>query len=44
VILIGNFGDGRINAYTLNGKFPGQLQSQKHIIVIDGLFGYLIKQ
>jgi len=38
VILVGNFGDGRINAYTLDGKFLGQLQSHKHTIVIDGLW------
>ena len=26
VILVGNFGDGRINVYTLEGHFLGQLQ------------------
>jgi uncharacterized protein (TIGR03118 family) len=38
VILVGNFGDGRINVYTLEGKFLGQLQSHKQSIVIDGLW------
>lgn len=38
VLLVGNFGDGRINAYGVNGKFLGQLQSHKHTIVIDGLW------
>jgi hypothetical protein len=28
VILIGNFGDGRINAFDENGKFLGQLRSK----------------
>lgn len=38
VILVGNFGDGRINVYTLDGTFQGQLQSHNHTIVIDGLW------
>ncbi|HTI09598.1 MAG TPA: TIGR03118 family protein [Puia sp.] len=38
VILVGNFGDGHINAYTLDGKFLGQLQSHKRTIVINGLW------
>ena len=37
-ILIGNFGDGRINVYSLRGKFLGQLKSKKHTIKIDGLW------
>jgi uncharacterized protein (TIGR03118 family) len=37
-ILIGNFGDGRINVYSLRGKFLGQLKSNKRIIKIDGLW------
>lgn len=44
IILIGNFGNGRINAYNSNGKFMGELaqhpspmQPQKPII-IDGLW------
>ena len=37
-ILVGNFGDGRINAYSLQGQFLGQLQSHKHAVVIDGLW------
>ncbi|HKH62378.1 MAG TPA: TIGR03118 family protein [Flavitalea sp.] len=38
VILVGNFGDGRINVYTPDGKFLGQLQSRNHPIEIDGLW------
>jgi uncharacterized protein (TIGR03118 family) len=38
VMLIGNFGDGRINVFALNGEFLGQLQSHNKTIVIDGLW------
>jgi uncharacterized protein (TIGR03118 family) len=38
VILVGNFGDGRINVFTLSGQFLGQLQSHNRPIVIDGLW------
>jgi uncharacterized protein (TIGR03118 family) len=38
VILIGNFGDGRINAFNENGKFLGQLRSKGNPIVIEGLW------
>ena len=38
VILVGNFGDGRINVYSQDGTYLGQLQSHKHTIVIDGLW------
>lgn len=38
VILVGNFGDGRINVFTQNGDFIGQLQSRNRTIVIDGLW------
>jgi hypothetical protein len=38
VMLVGNFGDGRINAYSLQGQFLGQLQSHNHTIVIEGLW------
>jgi len=37
-ILVGNFGDGRINAYDLNGKFLGQLKTENKIISIDKLW------
>lgn len=37
-ILIGNFGDGRINAYAGNGKFLGQLQSNGSPLEIEGLW------
>jgi len=39
VILIGNFGDGRINAFNSNGDFLGQLRAHGNPIVIDGLWG-----
>ena len=40
-LLVGNFGDGTINAYDLkNGTFAGQLRaSNGHALVIDGLWG-----
>lgn len=40
VILVGNFGDGHINAFSLTGKFLGQLQNQNQnkVITIDGLW------
>jgi len=37
-ILVGNFGDGRINVFTLAGQYLGQLQSANKTIVIDGLW------
>jgi uncharacterized protein (TIGR03118 family) len=38
LILIGNFGDGRINVFTTQGRFIGQLQSGSKPIEIDGLW------
>lgn len=38
VVLIGNFGDGRINVFSPLGQFLGQLQSHNRTIVIDGLW------
>lgn len=37
-ILIGNFGDGRINAYSTDGKFLGQLRANGKAVEIDGLW------
>lgn len=37
-ILIGNFGDGRINAYSLRGKLLGQLKANHRTLEIDGLW------
>ena len=37
-ILVGNFGDGHINVYDLNGAWTGQLQEDGKPIVIDGLW------
>lgn len=37
-ILVGNFGDGRINVYDKNGGFHGPLQAHGHPIAIDGLW------
>ena len=39
MILVGNFGDGRINVYRLNGTFKGPLKSHDYPIVIPGLWG-----
>ncbi len=39
VILVGNFGDGRINAYYEDGRFYGQLRFSGQPIIIDGLWG-----
>jgi uncharacterized protein (TIGR03118 family) len=38
VILVGNFGDGRINVYSEDARYLGQLQSNNQTIVIDGLW------
>jgi len=39
VILVGNFEDGRINAFRADGKYLGQLRGSKgHALVIDGLW------
>jgi uncharacterized protein (TIGR03118 family) len=39
-ILVGNFGDGRINAFTTDGRFRGQLKSETSApIQISGLWG-----
>jgi uncharacterized protein (TIGR03118 family) len=38
IILVGNFGDGRINAYEENGQLLGPLRSKGNPIVIDGLW------
>jgi uncharacterized protein (TIGR03118 family) len=38
LLLIGNFGDGRINAYTEDGEFIGQLKGHGRTIVIPGLW------
>ena len=38
VILVGNFGDGRINVFSLEGQFLGALKSHHQPIVIDGLW------
>ena len=37
-ILIGNFGDGKINVFDSGGKHFGELQSGGHALVIDGLW------
>ncbi|WP_188133752.1 TIGR03118 family protein [Chitinophaga sp. CF418] len=37
-IIIGNFGDGKINVYDQDGKFLGQLKKGDNPIVIDGLW------
>ena len=37
--LVGNFGDGRINAYSADGTFLGQLRAHGNPIEIEGLWG-----
>lgn len=37
-ILVGNFGDGHINAYNTSGTFLGPIQSHGKALVIDGLW------
>jgi uncharacterized protein (TIGR03118 family) len=39
MILIGNFGDGRINAFNSDGDFLGQLRAHGNPIIIDGIWG-----
>ena len=38
-VLVGNFGDGKINVFDENGNFLGPLQSKGKPIEIDGLWG-----
>jgi uncharacterized protein (TIGR03118 family) len=38
LLLVGNFGDGRINAYTKDGSFVGPLKSHGKPITIEGLW------
>jgi len=38
VILVGNFGDGRINAFDNDGTFIGQLRAHGNPIKIEGLW------
>jgi uncharacterized protein (TIGR03118 family) len=38
IILIGNFGDGHINAFRQNGNFIGLLKTHGHPVWIDGLW------
>jgi len=42
-LLVGNFGDGRINAYDpMTGKYMGALRdARSHRIEIDGLWGLM---
>ncbi len=37
-ILIGNFGDGRINIFDMSGNYKGQLQNNGQVISIPGLW------
>jgi len=41
VILIGNFGDGHINAYDQDGNFMGPLRSNGKVIEIEGLWSIM---
>ena len=40
-ILVGNFGDGHINAYSPGGAFLGQLRAHGNPIVIEGLWAIM---
>lgn len=40
-ILVGNFGDGKINVFTQDGTFQGSLRSHSKTIVIDGLWALM---
>lgn len=39
IILVGNFGNGRINAYKMDGRFLGELWTHSAPIEIEGLWG-----
>jgi uncharacterized protein (TIGR03118 family) len=42
-LLVGNFGDGRINAFTTSGNFVGQLAGANgNPLAIDGLWGLFV--
>jgi uncharacterized protein (TIGR03118 family) len=41
VILVGNFGDGHINAFNSDGAFLGQLRQHGEPIVIEGLWAIM---
>ena len=43
-ILIGNFGDGRINVFDANGNYQGQLMNGGTAITIDGLWAITFPQ
>jgi uncharacterized protein (TIGR03118 family) len=38
-LLVGNFGDGKINVFSFKGKHLGELSDKKGDLVIDGLWG-----
>jgi uncharacterized protein (TIGR03118 family) len=40
-ILVGNFGDGKINAFSLDGEFLGQLRAHGQTIAIEGLWALM---
>jgi uncharacterized protein (TIGR03118 family) len=45
IILVGNFGDGRVNAYERSsGAYKGQLKDGDNTIAIDGLWGLAFPQ
>jgi uncharacterized protein (TIGR03118 family) len=44
MILIGNFGDGRINVFDKNGSYKGQLMNNGAPITIDGLWALTFPQ
>lgn len=40
-VLVGNFGDGHINAYTTGGEYLGQLRAHGNPVVIEGLWAIM---
>jgi uncharacterized protein (TIGR03118 family) len=44
IILIGNFGDGRINVFDTSGTYKGQLKDNKVPVSIDGLWALVFPE
>jgi len=44
ILLVGNFGDGKINVFTSDGTYKGQLENDGRVIVIDGLWALVFPE
>ena len=44
MILVGNFGDGKINIFNSSGTFQGQLKDNDNTISIDGLWALMFPE